>query len=304
MYVNIDIHHILLCKLFNIQGLNTQMQFNFTKMHGLGNDFVVINCISQSVHLNTEEIQFIANRHLGIGCDQLLLVENTNDKDADFCYRIFNANGEEVEQCGNGARCFAIFVRDEGLTHKTEIPVITNTGRIVLKIEDEGENNNQVTVNMGIPELRPEKIPFIADRQCESYTLDIGGKTVIFSAVSIGNPHAVILVNDVETVVIDGLAQAIQQSSYFPNSVNVGFMQIIDQNNIKLRVYERGVGETQACGTGACAAVVAGRIQGLLKNTVKTELQGGNLSIHWAGEQNPVMMTGATATVFKGTISL
>ncbi len=278
------------------------MRFNFTKMHGLGNDFVVINCISQQVELNAKQIQFISDRHLGVGCDQLLLVENTQDKDADFRYRIFNANGGEVEQCGNGARCFAIFVRDEGLTDKAEIPVTTNTGRIILKIEA-GEDN-LVTVNMGIPELLPEKIPLIADRQNKSYTLDIEGTSVNISAVSLGNPHAVILVDDVETLSIDKLAQAIQQSSYFPNSVNVGFMQVIDKNNIKLRVYERGVGETQACGTGACAAVVAGYIQNLLNDTVKVELLGGSLSIHWAGGQNPVMMTGATATVFKGTISL
>ncbi len=278
------------------------MRFNFTKMHGLGNDFVVINCISQSVELNAKQIQFISDRHLGVGCDQLLLVENTQDKDADFRYRIFNANGGEVEQCGNGARCFAIFVRDEGLTDKTEIPVTTNTGRIILKIEA-GEDN-LVTVNMGIPELLPEKIPLIADRQNKSYTLDIEGTSVNISAVSLGNPHAVILVDDVEKLSIDKLAQGIQQSSYFPNSVNVGFMQVIDQNNIKLRVYERGVGETQACGTGACAAVVAGHIQSLLNDTVNVELLGGSLSIHWAGGQNPVMMTGATATVFKGTISL
>ncbi len=278
------------------------MRFNFTKMHGLGNDFVVINCISQPVELNAKQIQFIADRHLGVGCDQLLLVEKTEDKDADFRYRIFNANGSEVEQCGNGARCFAIFVRDEGLTDKTEIPVTTNTGRIILKIEA-GEDN-LVTVNMGIPELLPEKIPFIADRQNKSYTLDIEGISVNISAVSLGNPHAVIVVDDVEKLSIDKLAQAIQQSSYFPNSVNVGFMQVIDQNNIKLRVYERGVGETQACGTGACAAVVAGHIQSLLNDTVNVELLGGSLSIHWAGGQNPVMMTGATATVFKGTISL
>lgn len=278
------------------------MRFNFTKMHGLGNDFVVINCISQPVELNAKQIQFIADRHLGVGCDQLLLVEKTEDKDADFRYRIFNANGSEVEQCGNGARCFAIFVRDEGLTDKTEIPVTTNTGRIILKIEA-GEDN-LVTVNMGIPELLPEKIPFIADRQNKSYTLDIEGISVNISAVSLGNPHAVIVVDDVEKLSIDKLAQGIQQSSYFPNSVNVGFMQVIDQNNIKLRVYERGVGETQACGTGACAAVVAGHIQSLLNDTVNVELLGGSLSIHWAGGQNPVMMTGATATVFKGTISL
>ena len=269
-------------------------------MHGLGNDFVVINGINQSIQLTPKQIQFIANRHFGVGCDQLLLVENTTHKDADFRYRIFNANGSEVEQCGNGARCFAIFVRDEGLTNKTEIPVITKTGLITLKIED----NDQVTVNMGIPELQPDKIPFKASTQSAIYSLDIAGKPIELSAISMGNPHAVILVDNIETAAVEELGKAIQKNTHFPNSVNVGFMQIIDQNNIKLRVYERGVGETQACGTGACAAVVAGRIQNLLDTDVNVELLGGNLSINWAGAQNPVMMTGATATVFKGTISL
>ncbi len=275
------------------------MQFNFTKMHGLGNDFVVINGIDQSISLSPKQIKFIADRHFGIGCDQLLLVEKSEDKRADFRYRIFNANGEEVEQCGNGARCFAVFVRDEGLTDKTEIPVITKTGRIVLKVEE----NNQVTVNMGVPELQPENIPFLAKKQADSYTLDIDGKAVTLSAVSMGNPHAVILVDDVENAPVAELGQKIQKDPSFPNSVNVGFMQIIDRNNIRLRVYERGVGETQACGTGACAAVVAGRIRKLLGEKVTVNLPGGNLSIRWAGGQNPVMMTGATASVFKGTIS-
>lgn len=275
------------------------MQFEFTKMHGLGNDFVVINGISQSIKLTSEQIQFIADRHFGVGCDQLLLVEKTANKDADFQYTIFNADGGEVEQCGNGARCFAIFVRAEGLTDKTEIPVVTKTGLISLKVKD----NNQVTVNMGAPELQPDKVPFVAKTQANNYTLDIGGSPISMSVVSMGNPHAVILVDDIKAD-IEELGKAIQKNSHFPNSVNVGFMQIIDKHNIKLRVYERGVGETQACGSGACAAVVAGCIQNLLNEDVNVELLGGNLSISWAGGKNPVMMTGATATVFKGTISL
>jgi len=276
------------------------MQFSFTKMHGLGNDFVVINGIDQAIQLTPAQIRFIADRHFGVGCDQLLLVEKTDNKNADFRYRIFNANGGEVEQCGNGARCFAIFVRDEGLTDKQEISVITKTGLITLKVQD----NNQVTVDMGVPVLQPDKIPFVADAQAPVYSIDIAGKPLTISAVSMGNPHAVLLVDDIKTAPVDELGAAIQQSSRFPNSVNVGFMQVIDRENIKLRVFERGVGETQACGTGACAAVVAGHIQGLLDDTVRVELLGGDLSIHWAGAQNPVMMTGATATVFKGTISL
>ena len=290
------------------------MQFHFTKMHGLGNDFVVINGIDQNISLSTEQIKFIANRRFGIGCDQLLLVEKSDVENADFRYRIFNADGGEVEQCGNGARCFAIFVRDEGLSSKTEIPVITNTGRIVLRIEGNGgdggghenghEKKGQVTVDMGFPVLTPSKIPFIADNQAETYTIDIDGEKFTFGVVSMGNPHAVLIVDNVDTALVEKLGKAIQQSSYFPRSVNVGFMQVVNQNAIKLRVYERGVGETQACGTGACGAVVVGRVQGLLAENVNVELLGGKLSICWAGEQNPVMMKGATATVFKGTISL
>jgi len=276
------------------------MQFDFTKMHGLGNDFVVINGITQTINLTSKQIQLIANRHFGVGCDQLLLVEKSTHKEADFSYRIFNADGGEVEQCGNGARCFAIFVRDEGLTDKTEIPVITKTGLITLKIE----GNNQVTVDMGVPERQVDKIPFVAETQSSVYSLNIAEKAIKLSAISMGNPHAVIVVDDIKTAPVEALGKAIQEDAHFPNSVNVGFMQIIDRNTLKLRVYERGVGETQACGTGACAAVVAGNIQNLLDDTVKVQLLGGNLSIHWQGEQNPVMMTGATATVFKGTISL
>ena len=280
------------------------MHLDFTKMHGLGNDFVVINGIKQSVSLTTEQIKYIANRRFGVGCDQLLLVEKSDRDDADFRYRIFNADGSEVEQCGNGARCFAIFVRDEGLSDKTKIPVITKTGRIVLTIE----KNNQVTVDMGIPRLEPADIPFVvtevADSQKQTYKLNVNANKLTISAVSMGNPHAVLVVDDIDTAPVETLGKAIQQDSHFPNSVNVGFMQVISRNQIKLRVYERGVGETQACGTGACAAVVVGRIQGILDEDVNVQLLGGNLSISWAGEKNPVMMTGATATVFKGTISL
>jgi diaminopimelate epimerase len=276
------------------------MQINFTKMHGLGNDFVVIDAINQDISLNTEQIRFIANRHFGIGCDQLLLVESSDVLEADFGYRIFNADGGEVEQCGNGARCFAHFVQQEGLTDKTEISVITSTGLIVLKT---GENG-QVTVDMGVPTLDPHDIPFVAEAQKIDYSLNIAGREVKIGAVSMGNPHAVLVVDDVNNEPVEQLGKAIQADERFPNSVNVGFMQIIDQQHIKLRVYERGVGETQACGTGACAAVVVGQIQGLLEGVVDAKLLGGNLSIHWAGENNPVMMTGPSTTVFKGTISL
>lgn len=276
------------------------MEIKFTKMHGLGNDFVVINAIDQSISLSSEQVRFIADRRFGVGCDQLLLVENSDDNNADFRYRIYNADGGEVEQCGNGARCFAQFVRDEGLSDNSEISVITKNGRLLLRIEDDGN----VTVDMGAPILEPQQIPFTATEKLSQYQLDISGEEISFGAVSMGNPHAVIMVDDVDDMDIEKLGKALQVHPNFPNSVNVGFMQVIDSHHIKLRVYERGVGETQACGTGACAAVVAGIIQGLLIETVEVKLLGGNLSIHWAGDENPVMMSGPTATVYKGIISL
>lgn len=276
------------------------MNINFTKMHGLGNDFVVINAIKQPISLNTEQIRFIADRHFGVGCDQLLLVEKSDVTDADFRYRIYNNNGSEVEHCGNGARCFAIFVREEGLTTKKTIPVITKNGLITLDVKD----NGMVTVDMGAPILEPASIPFLAKEQAKDYMLNIEGKDTRFSAISVGNPHAVVLVDDINNAPVETLGKSIQADTHFPNSVNVGFMQVIDRSNIKLRVYERGVGETQACGTGACAAVIAGRIQGLLDESVVAKLLGGELSISWSGGQNPVMMTGPTATVFKGTITI
>jgi diaminopimelate epimerase len=276
------------------------MKFNFTKMHGLGNDFVVIDAINQSISLNSKQIQFIADRHFGIGCDQLLLVEKPDVAHADFRYRIFNADGGEVEQCGNGARCFARFVHDQGLTVNKQIPVITQAGLIVLTLENDG----QVTVNVGQPAFEPESLPFLATEEQATYSLEIDGKIIIFSAVSIGNPHAVIQVDDIETAPVKELGAKIQAHESFPESVNIGFMQIIDRSHIKLRVFERGAGETQACGTGACAAVVAGRSRGLLDDTVEVSLSGGNLSIHWENKQNPVMMTGPATTVFSGTITL
>ncbi len=269
-------------------------------MHGLGNDFVVINAIAQPISLTTEQIRYIADRHFGIGCDQLLLVENTDAEDADFRYRIFNADGGEVEQCGNGARCFARFVLEESLTTKSSIPVITNTGRIILNVEKDG----LITVDMGVPELKPEKIPFNFDRQQIRYHIELEGETYSIGVASMGNPHAVLSVDNIDSAPVESLGKLIQKSHYFPQSVNVGFMQILDRQHIKLRVYERGVGETQACGTGACAAVVVGCLQGQLDQTVDVNLRGGNLSIHWAGDQNPVMMKGPAKTVFKGTISL
>lgn len=276
------------------------MQIKFTKMHGLGNDFVVIDAINQSIDLSTEQIRFIADRHFGIGCDQLLLVESSDTDAADFRYRIFNADGNEVEQCGNGARCFALFVREEGLTEKDKIPVITKNGLITLEIKE----NNNVTVNMGVPLTDPQRIPLIAEHEAPLYHLETNGEPISFGAVSMGNPHAVIVVENINAAPVEKIGKLLQADSHFPDSVNVGFMQIINRGEINLRVFERGVGETQACGTGACAAVVAGHLQGLLDNTVDVNLPGGKLSIHWSGKQNPVMMTGSAASVFKGTISL
>lgn len=277
------------------------MQLNFTKMHGLGNDFVMINAIDQETTLTNEIIKTIADRHLGIGCDQLLMVETSPVDDCDFRYRIFNSDGSEVEQCGNGARCFARFVVDQGLTDKTEIPVLTAGGRIVLNLREDG----QVTVDMGAPQLVPADIPLAIDEQQIRYTHTLAQQgEVEFSAVSMGNPHAVILVDDVNTAPVEAIGSEFQKDDVFPQQVNVGFMQIIDRQQVRLRVFERGVGETMACGTGACAAIVAGRLQGLLDPSVTVILPAGKLEIHWTGENSPVMMTGPVATVFHGTIKI
>ena len=280
--------------------LRKSMKLEFTKMHGLGNDFVVIDGINQDVDLTPDRVRFVANRRLGVGCDQVLLVEPSPVADADFRYRIFNADGNEVEQCGNGARCFARFVRDRGLTDKTEIPVLTGGGRIVLKVQPDG----QVTVDMGPPRLNPADIPFEAEAASTAYLLDVDGETVEIGAVSMGNPHAVLRVDNVQTAPVARLGPAIEAHTRFPNRVNVGFMQVVDPNHINLRVYERGAGETLACGTGACAAVVAGRIQGLLDEVVAVDLPGGRLMVSWTGDDAPVLMTGPAERVFEGTIDL
>ncbi|MCK5902278.1 MAG: diaminopimelate epimerase [Cocleimonas sp.] len=269
-------------------------------MHGLGNDFVMVDGINQTVNLTKEHVRFIADRHFGVGCDQLLIVEATDQVGIDFRYRIYNADGGEVEQCGNGARCFASFVHQQGLTDKTTINVITASGTIILQIEAD----DQVTVNMGAPILIPEKIPFVAKKQKDQYDIKLSDKRVTLGVVSMGNPHAVIRVNDIKTAPVETLSPLIQHSRYFPNQANIGFMQILDKNNIALRVYERGSGETLACGTGACAAVVSGCLQKVLDPLVKVSLPAGHLSIYWAGGESPVMMTGPTATIFKGSIIL
>lgn len=276
------------------------MPINFTKMHGLGNDFVVIDAINQQIDLSKEQVRQIADRRFGIGCDQLLLVEKSHHPDCEFRYRIYNANGGEVEQCGNGARCFARFVRAKGLSDAQRIPVHTSAGRIELIVEDD----DSVTVDMGAPHLAPADIPFEATTQAPLYALSVGGETVEVSVVSMGNPHAVLQVPHTESAPVARLGPAIEAHPRFPNHVNVGFMEVLDRARIRLRVFERGAGETLACGSGACAAVVAGRIQNLLDETVTVELRGGDLVVSWQGDDQPVLMTGPATFVFEGTIDL
>jgi diaminopimelate epimerase len=273
---------------------------SFTKMHGLGNDFVVIDAINQAVNLTPEQIQFMANRHFGIGFDQLLMVEKAISDNADFKYRIFNADGSEVGQCGNGARCFARFVRDKKLSSKNEICVDTNSGQLLLRFNDQ----DLITVNMGIPKHQPTEIPLVAERELLLYTLDIDGVKTDFGAVSMGNPHAVIQVDNVETAPVSNIGKILESHAIFPERANIGFMQIMDRKTIKLRVYERGAAETLACGSGACAAVVVGIEQNLLDNTVNVKLPGGELNISWSGRGSPVFMTGSASYVFDGTINL
>ncbi|HAF01007.1 MAG TPA: diaminopimelate epimerase [Methylophilaceae bacterium] len=276
------------------------MKLNFTKMQGAGNDFVVIDSFTQPVSLSTAQIKLIANRFFGVGCDQLLMVEKPSTPDVDFRYRIFNADGGEVEQCGNGARCFVRFVVDKGLTHKHEIKVETASGVITLKLEDDG----QVTVNMGAPRFAPAQIPFNAEVQQTQYALKLTGNEIQISAISMGNPHAVTLVEDVDHAPVETLGPQIESHVRFPKRVNAGFMQVINSHQIKLRVFERGTGETLACGTGACAAAVSGIQLGLLQSPVQVNTRGGQLSIEWAGEGQPVMMTGPAEIVFEGEIEI
>ena len=276
------------------------MLLRFTKMHGLGNDFVVLDMISQRFNLRTKHVQLLSDRRFGIGCDQLLLVEIPSRPDVDFRYRIFNADGIEVEQCGNGARCFAKFVRDKKLTGKNRIRVETKAGVIELTVNED----RQVTVNMGAPVFTPAEIPFVSDETAQTYALDVAEQNYEISAVSMGNPHAVMLVDNVEDTPVATLGPAIENHPRFPQRVNAGFMQVLSRREINLRVYERAAGETLACGTGACAAVVAGQMRGLLDQRVTVNLTGGSLAIEWRGEGHPVMMTGPAATAFEGQIHI
>lgn len=273
---------------------------NFTKMHGLGNDFMVIDCITQNVHLSPETIKRLADRHTGIGFDQLLLVEPPYTPDTDFHYRIFNADGSEVEQCGNGARCFARFVKLKGLIKKNVLKVSTQKGIIILTINA----NDTVKVNMGEPSFEPAKIPFKAVKAEKTYIIRAQEQTVLCGVASMGNPHCVIQVDDVITAQVNKLGPILESHDRFPAKANIGFMQLIDRNNINLRVFERGVGETQACGTGACAAVAVGINQSILDNKVKVSLPGGDLLIEWQGVGSPLYMTGTATHVYDGFISL
>lgn len=272
----------------------------FSKMHGLGNDFVVIDAINQQVKLSPEQILFLADRQRGIGFDQLLLVENPSREDVDFRYRIFNADGSEVAQCGNGARCFARFVRDKNLTDKDTIAVETASGIIFPSLLSSGD----VKVDMGLPIFNPSEIPF--DRNAPEITYELAladNSMVTIGAVSMGNPHAVILVDDITCANVAGLGSQIESHIQFPERVNVGFMEIVDSSHIKLRVYERGAAETKACGTGACAAVVSGIQRGLLERDVKVDLPGGRLLISWQDDTSSVWMTGSATQVFDGEIT-
>src|SRR3989344_3757224 len=274
------------------------MPIPFTKMHGAGNDFVVFDGVTRPVPLTPEKIRRLADRHFGIGCDQVLLVERPTASGADFRYRIFNADGGEVEQCGNGARCFVRFVRDKRLTAKDEIAVETLAGMIYPRLEPGGG------VNMGVPRFEPVEVPFEAGARENVYDLEVDGRTVSVSVLSMGNPHAVQLVPDVDAAPVNTQGPQIERHARFPRRVNAGYMQIVDRRHIRLRVYERGAGETLACGSGACAAAVAGRQRGLLDDKVEVKLPGGTLRVSWAGEGQPVWMTGPAITVFEGTIDL
>lgn len=276
------------------------MTINFTKMHGLGNDFVVFDAINQALALTPEQVRFLADRRFGIGCDQLLLVERARKPGVDFRYRIFNADGSEVQQCGNGARCFARFVRDQGLTDKDIIVVETASGIITLYIEADG----QVRVNMGKPDFTPQSLPFLADVVQLVYEVDVNGDSLPIGAVSMGNPHAVLQVEDVERAPVRELGPRLESHPRFPERVNVGFMQVLDRASIRLRVYERGAAETLACGTGACAAVAVGHRWGLLADEVRVSLPGGELTIRWGGEGEDLWMIGPATRVFEGTIEL
>lgn len=274
------------------------MQLDFTKMQSLGNDFVVLDGVSRRMPISADVVRLLADRHFGVGCDQILLAEK--GQAADFRFRIFNRDGSEVEQCGNGARCFARFLRDNGLTDQDIISVETMGTRMQLRILDDGD----VSVDMGLPEFLPERIPFQADMPAERYQLAVGGEVLDVSVLALGNPHAVILVDDVDSVPVDRLGPLIEHHPRFPSRINAGFCEIVSRDRIRLRVHERGVGETLGCGSGACAAVVAGIRLGLLDPDVSVRLPGGQARVRWEGSGNPVHLIGSASTVFTGVIAI
>ncbi|PZP21728.1 diaminopimelate epimerase [Pseudomonas kuykendallii] len=276
------------------------MLLRFTKMHGLGNDFMVLDLVSQHAHIQSKHARQWGDRHTGVGFDQLLIVEPPSNPDVDFRYRIFNADGTEVEQCGNGARCFARFVIDKRLTSKREIRVETKGGIIELTLRADG----QISVDMGAPRLLPSEIPFQAESQALSYRVEVDGESVELAAVSMGNPHAVLRVDDVQAAPVRTLGPKLEHHPRFPQRVNVGFLQVLDRKLARLRVWERGVGETQACGTGACAAAVAAIQQGWMDSPLHLDLTGGRLAIEWAGPGHPVIMTGPAVRVYEGQVRL
>ena len=276
------------------------MRLKFTKMHGAGNDFVVVDATRAPLRLDPGAINRLADRHVGIGFDQMLVVEPARSPDTDFYYRIFNADGGEVSQCGNGARCFVRYVHDKGLSAKNAIRVETRSGIIEPRLEKDG----RVTVNMGVPIFAPARIPFLADGHALAYPLDVDGRRLEISALSMGNPHAVQIVADVDAAPVTSQGPLIERHERFPERVNAGYMQIVDRSHIKLRVYERGAGETLSCGTGACAAVVAGIARGRLDSPVKVDTRGGVLEIAWTGGAQPVSMTGPAQSVFEGEIEV
>ena len=277
------------------------MRLKFTKMQGLGNDFVVFDFTTEVVALSPAQAARIADRHFGVGCDQILIVEKSQKDNVDFKYRILNADGSEVGQCGNGARCFVRYVHEKGLSTKNPIVVETMTGEMTLHAQ---EDSDLVTVNMGVPNFEPTGIPLDMPSRQNIYQVTIQGQKVDFSALSIGNPHAVIIVDDVSTAPVLELGSALEPHAFFPEKANIGFMQINSRSDINLRVFERGSGETIACGSGTCAAVAAGIVNGKLDNKVTAHLTGGDLQIEWSGEGSPVMMTGPANTSFEGELTL
>ena len=276
------------------------MRLAFTKMHGAGNDFVVIDGVTQAVNLNTNQLRRLADRHRGIGCDQILMVTPPDSPDADFRYHVFNADGSRAGQCGNGARCVGRFLREKRLPRQREILLLTDDDSLALSLTEDG----RVFAGLGAPRFAPAEVPFQADETQDQYTLNVQGQSLSIGALSMGNPHAILMVDDCDAAPVSTLGPLLEAHERFPERVNVGFMQIQSREEVKLRVFERGVGETDACGSGACAAAVHGMKLGLLDDAVSVNLPGGKLSVSWPSMGDRVWLGGPTATVFNGTVTL